>query len=710
MGKYADIGEVNPFQPVRVPMALNWYSKRSLRFRMLLCSLISLTITGMVCTGLGAFQIAEISMTASKNQAQLELTASSTAIDERIEGAFDQVRTLAVLLQLFKEGNRMPLTRQDLLLTLRGVLSRNPNLIGLWTAWEPNSFDGLDKKFVNHPSHDATGRFVPYVFYGDGGQIFSEPLKDYEVPGAGDYYQIARRLQKEVILDPYLYAVNGKDMLVTSLVVPVIVKGQFLGVVGADMSLDFLQHLLDQSVHGPSQERLILVSQGKKVAAFSGAPAWVGKPMDQINEKGYRPAATDRLNGKDSVHLDETNLSSIKVLNMGSTDTPWHLESIIPRDVILQTTKRSVMMLVALSSLVAVVSLLLTAMALTRVSRELQAVANRLRGSINLALKTARSLRETSSKSSSAATEQASAIQETVATLNEITAMVNRSVENVSISSQKAENSYAIANEGKHEMERMRHAMHDIESTITQMIGQIQDNNQRIGQTAVIIEKIAERTSVINDIVFQTKLLSFNASVEAARAGEHGKGFAVVAEEVGNLARMSGIAATEITNLLQASRNDVHAIIEQSKSQAATWMENGRQKVSVGVSIADRCDEILNDVVEQVGSVKKLMEEIHTAAKEEAQGVNNITSAMNELDSATHLNSDMAHETLGFSGSLGEEAEKLNQAVLQLSTVVLGHKGSVQESRKPASVIELRRQDEEGGFEDEEADRLDRAS
>jgi methyl-accepting chemotaxis protein len=298
-----------------------------------------------------------------------------------------------------------------------------------------------------------------------------------------------------------------------------------------------------------------------------------------------------------------------------------------------------------------------------------------------------------------------------VATLNEITAMVNRSVENVSSSSQKAENSYAIANEGKHEMERMRHAMHDIESAITQMIGQIQDNNQRIGQTAAIIEKIAERTSVINDIVFQTKLLSFNASVEAARAGEHGKGFAVVAEEVGNLARMSGIAATEITNLLQASRNDVNAIIQQSTAQATTWMENGRQKVSVGVSIADRCDEILNDVVEQVGSVKKLMEEIYTASKEEAQGVNNITSAMNELDSATHLNSDMAHETLGFSSSLGEEAEKLNQAVLRLSNVILGQGTEMQEATQAAQVVELRKnQEEAGGFEDDSAQGFDQAS
>ena len=74
----------------------------------------------------------------------------------------------------------------------------------------------------------------------------------------------------------------------------------------------------------------------------------------------------------------------------------------------------------------------------------------------------------------------------------------------------------------------------------------------------VLISEIGNKTKVINDIVFQTKLLSFNASVEAARAGEHGKGFSVVAEEVGNLAHMSGNSAKEITQLLESSINRVN--------------------------------------------------------------------------------------------------------------------------------------------------------
>jgi methyl-accepting chemotaxis protein len=673
---------------------------------MLSTSFVSLLLTGLICTLIGGYKIGELSMKLSHTDAQLELTATSVQIQERLAATFDVVRTLAQTFQSFKERNSMLLTRQDLAQMLTVILSKNPSVLGFWTLWEPNAFDGQDQKFANTPMHDATGRVVMYLLHGADGKIIGEANRDYEVPGAGDYYLIARRLQKEVIMDPYIY----NNVLMTSLVVPIIVQGKFLGVVGADMKLDFLQRMLENRAKGLDQERLVLLSQTKKVAAFSGSPQWIGKAITEVSEEGYRPVADERLNGKDSVFPGEINLSSVKAMTFGETGTPWYLESTIPMAVIKEPAQRSVLMLIGFSALVGFFSLLLSGLTLTQVSNELQKVATRLRSSIALAVKTGHSLRETSAKSSSAATEQASAIQETVATLNEITAMVNRSVESVSTSAQKAENSYAIANEGKREMDRMRQSMREIETAITQMIEQIHDNNQRIGQTATIIDKIAERTSVINDIVFQTKLLSFNASVEAARAGEHGKGFAVVAEEVGNLARMSGAAATEITSLLQASRNDVHAIIQQSQAQAVTWMENGKEKVSSGVAIADRCDEILTDVVEQVGSVKKLMEEIFTASKEEAEGVNNITCAMNELDTATHLNSDMAHETLGFSSSLSQEAEKLNQVVQQLSTVILGRNAQGVEKSKAAAVIELRRQHENEEFEEEEAEQLDRAS
>jgi methyl-accepting chemotaxis protein len=311
------------------------------------------------------------------------------------------------------------------------------------------------------------------------------------------------------------------------------------------------------------------------------------------------------------------------------------------------------------------------------VTRSLAELSQKLHRSGQKNLQTSKSLQSASEKTSAAAAEQASAIQETVASINEISAIIDKSVGNANLSAEKAELSYQITAEGKQAVNAMRETMLSIREAMAAMIGQNNQANQRMQTILTVIEKIVERTQVINDIVFQTRLLAFNASVEAARAGEQGKGFSVVAEEVGNLARMSGEASKAITALLQDSRQEVLAIIEESRQQSALMTEKGSEKVDAGVQIATRCDEILNEVVDHVGFVKKLMAELATASKEEAGGIHNITIAMNELDQTTALNSDMAHQTMSISNMLSQEAAALHASVDILSRIVLGDDGRV---------------------------------
>jgi hypothetical protein len=99
-------------------------------------------------------------------------------------------------------------------------------------------------------------------------------------------------------------------------------------------------------------------------------------------------------------------------------------------------------------------------------------------------------------------------------------------------------------------------AIMEIQETNKKLVDDVLEGNRKISEIVELVKEIGNKTKVINDIVFQTKLLSFNASVEAARAGEHGKGFAVVAEEVGNLASMSGQASKEISALLENLNTD----------------------------------------------------------------------------------------------------------------------------------------------------------
>ena len=176
----------------------------------------ALLILGVVL-GIGALQTRGM---AQRDGALLVDAASrqgANAVKAEMEVALDGARTLANAFEGLKAQGTPD--RGVLLALLKGVLEANPSFIGVWTCWEPGALDGRDGDFANREGHDATGRFVPYWYRADGA-LRLEPLKDYTVPGAGDYYQIALRSGKESVLEPYVYQVGGKDVLMTSLVVP----------------------------------------------------------------------------------------------------------------------------------------------------------------------------------------------------------------------------------------------------------------------------------------------------------------------------------------------------------------------------------------------------------------------------------------------------------------------------------------------------------
>lgn len=307
-----------------------------------------------------------------------------------------------------------------------------------------------------------------------------------------------------------------------------------------------------------------------------------------------------------------------------------------------------------------------------RVIKNIVGLSEKLQLSSNSTEKSGHHVNDMSQKVSASVTQQASAIQETVSTLNELTAMVNRSVENAKTSSERAEDGHNVAREGKENVDAMIVAMNQINSSNKEVMDQMTQSNQEIAQIIQVINEISQKTNVINDIVFQTKLLSFNASVEAARAGEHGKGFAVVAEEVGNLAQMSGSASKEIDELLKRSIKQVESIVANTQNSVEGLMGQAQTKIDNGVSVAKKCGDSLDRVVQNVDEVMRMMNEISSASQEQAEGIHNITTAMNELDEATHSNSTVATETESCAKTLQREALELNSIVSALKLELLG--------------------------------------
>ena len=216
--------------------------------------------------------------------------------------------------------------------------------------------------------------------------------------------------------------------------------------------------------------------------------------------------------------------------------------------------------------------------------------------------------------------EQASALEQTAATMGELGVTVRNNADNASQAAMLAVTVRDVARQGN-----------DITTDITGTMKGIGESSGRI----------ADITSVIDSIAFQTNILALNAAVEAARAGEQGRGFAVVAGEVRSLAQRSATAAGEIRQLIEANA----------------------QRVSEGTSLVARSADTMSAVVSSVGQLTDRVEEITAATAEQARGIEQVSIAVTEIDDVTQQNASLVEESASAAASLREQADILLQSV-----------------------------------------------
>lgn len=266
--------------------------------------------------------------------------------------------------------------------------------------------------------------------------------------------------------------------------------------------------------------------------------------------------------------------------------------------------------------------------------------------------------------------QQASSVQETVSAVNEISSMLQKTSEAAITSKEVSKRSMDETNEGQKIVSNMVNSIMEIESSNTDIMKEIQKSNNDISNIVTMISQIEDKTKVINDIVFQTKLLSFNASVEAARAGEHGKGFAVVAEEIGNLAQMSGSAAVEISTLLAKSVADVEKIVRESQVVIEQLMSKGNDKVKEGSRNARECGQSIEKIRSNVNLFNTHMEEIANASREQATGVKEIASSMQIIDQSTIKTNQISKQSLNIAKNIKQSATDIEESTLLLKSLV----------------------------------------
>jgi methyl-accepting chemotaxis protein len=286
----------------------------------------------------------------------------------------------------------------------------------------------------------------------------------------------------------------------------------------------------------------------------------------------------------------------------------------------------------------------------SRLSKQLMQITEEVATASSQVASASEQLSRTSESLSSASQEQASAIEETSAAITEITGMVESNV-------RSAESSNSVANQVHNMSDETRQFMESLSESMTAIL----ESNAKIEKLVKVIEEIGAKTEVIDDIVFKTQLLSFNASVEAERAGEHGRGFAVVAQEVGNLAQMSGKAATEISGIVNGSIKEAESVARDNKTL-----------VEKGGSLAFETKNKMLEVSQKISEILSGTTKIVTASKEQGQGISQISQSVESLNKATQETASTAEESSSASQELASQSETLMDLVNEMRHIVLG--------------------------------------
>jgi methyl-accepting chemotaxis protein len=287
-------------------------------------------------------------------------------------------------------------------------------------------------------------------------------------------------------------------------------------------------------------------------------------------------------------------------------------------------------------------------------------------------LKTSSLINESSTNLDDIANTQAAAIQETASSVNEITAMVSKSTDSAVNSQAKSQENSIAANKGKDTVYNVIKAMNSLSESTKDMTTRFNQTSTELQDVVNIINQIGEKAKVINDIVFQTKLLSFNASVEAARAGEHGKGFAVVAEEIGNLASMSGTSAEEIATILDESVKKVNDLVTNNQREIDSLVTNNTQKVSHGIDTAKECEVALNTIIDNIENINASISDIAQASQEQDSGVKEISQAINEFNKNNQQTVFLANQSKGHSSDIKMKADQVLLMATNLEILLYG--------------------------------------
>ncbi len=616
-------------------------------------------------------------------------------------------------------GNpRLQIPREQLIALLKQTIVDNPLLLGGYIAWEPNALDHSDASFTGTAIKGidpATGRFQPWWYRNTDGTLGVEALIDLSNNTllstgvrASEYYLCSKESKRACAIDPAPYKVGDKMVMLASFIEPILVDGQFMGIVGADLSVNFIQDLLkaaDAQLYDGAGELALIGNNGRLVAYTKDESKFGEKASDVLpaaEAAGLAKASGDTL--RYEVDRENGQIRLFLPFQIGETAQRWTLLIDLPLSAVMADAEKlqndlSEQRRTDIAGMT-LVGLAIAALGLLVIWLLAHGIARPLRQMVAMLDDIAQGEGDLTRRLHSDRQDELGSIAKGFNTfLGKLQTMISQVVASVQKVSDSSEHTADIAirtNQGVHkqmaEIDLVATAVHEMTATAqdvarnathaaqaasnadqaaNQGLSIVRDTSNsiaaladEIGRAVGVVQNLARDSENINAILVairaiaeQTNLLALNAAIEAARAGEQGRGFAVVADEVRNLAQKTQQATEEIQQMIQQ--------LQQGTRDVVRVMEDSQGKTDISVQQAAKAADALESITRAVSVINDMNTQIASAAEEQSAVAEDINRNVINIGQVANEVAGGADESSSASAELTKLAEQQRRLINQ---------------------------------------------